>query len=238
MTTCHHFPHYLASLRCHRLLLSLLNRPLNQSPLLSLPFILNKVARMTLWSHTCSMFLLCSGPPSGIKVLTQPERPKWPCPDDLINNPCSSPCSGHSSYTLFPFVHQTYCIVSPSGSIRHSHPLLPYSILCCAQIPQAQRGTPGLPTLPNVLNVLRTHAGWQYINIFIHLIIYRPYLPPDYKVHKGMGLLCFLTIVFQLPDQACGWCLINICWKSKGTMGITRCRPQGSRGNFVYNSRY
>lgn len=195
---------------------------------------------MTLCKHTCSMFLLCSVLPTGTKpkVLTQPERPKWPCPGDLINNH-SFPCSRHSSHTLFLFVHQTYCIVSPSDSIRHSHSLLPYSILCCARISPAQRGTPDLTALPNILNVLlRTHAVWQYINIFIHLIIYCPSLPPDYKVHKGMGLLCFLTIVFQLPDQACGWCLINICWKSKGIMWSARCRPQGSRENFVYNSRY
>lgn len=160
MTTWHHFPHYPSSLRCHGLLLNLLNRPLNQSPLLSLPSILSKVARMTLCKHTCSMFLLCSVLPTGTKpkVLTQPERPKWPCPGDLINNH-SFPCSRHSSHTLFLFVHQTYCIVSPSDSIRHSHSLLPYSILCCARISPAQRGTPDLTALPNILNVLlRTHA--------------------------------------------------------------------------------
>lgn len=239
MITCHHFPHYLSSRSCHHLLLNLLNQPPNQSPLLSLASILNKVTRMTLWHHTCSMFLLCSGPPTGTKVFTQPERPKWPCPGDLINNPCSFPCSGRSSHTLFLFAHQTYCTVSPSDSIRHSHSLLPYSILCCARMSQAQRGTPDLPTLPNILNfLLRTHAVWQYINIFIHLIIYCPHLPPDYKVYKDMGLLCFLTIIFQLPHPACDWCLINICWKSKRIMGSTRSSPQGSRENFMYNARY
>lgn len=37
---------------------------------------------------------------------------------------------------------------------------------------------------------------WQYINIFICLIIYCLSLSPGCKVYKGKGLFCFHIIVF------------------------------------------